>query len=200
MEDLKKLNLTNRTGIKGNVRVITITDNVPEHWDAIIEIGKSSYDFWAYIFHDHDKDVDKHLHILLMDKGGTTLKRHCERFSSVIPSNFVEKVRSPRAMARYLVHKDQPEKFQYDYKLVQTNQPDKFMGYLVDHSFDIVSEYKDFQSLMYGQISIFDYLEKYRGEFSTMPFYQKQSFFHKLFTTSAICSQAGLSKSPPHDD
>ena len=66
MDDNDKKRLTTRTGVRGNVRYITITDNIEEHWNDIISIGKSSYSWWAYIFHDHD-DTDKHIHILLYD-------------------------------------------------------------------------------------------------------------------------------------
>ena len=65
MED-DLLKLCTRVGTKGNVRCITISDNIPDHWSDIISIAKSSYDFWAYIYHDKD-DTDKHLHIVCFD-------------------------------------------------------------------------------------------------------------------------------------
>lgn len=187
MDDSDKKRLVTKVGVKGNIRVITITDNVPEHWDELISIAKSSYSYYAYIYHDCDVDSDsspiaKHLHLICFDKGGTTLKRHIERFSSVVPGNFIEKVRSPRAMVRYLIHLDQPTKFQYDRSLIVTNSPDKVANFLSDFSDDVLSEYSDFIALYTGRISISDYLEKYRGEFATMPFYQKQAFFHKIVT------------------
>lgn len=193
MDEKDKKRLISTVGTRGNCRAITITDNKPEHWDDIISIGKSSYEDYFYIFHDKD-DTDKHLHILLLDKGGTTLKRHCERFSSVIPANFVEKVRSPRAMARYLIHKDQPDKFQYDSSLVITNNKDKYASYLLDHNNDVVKEYQDYLRLFRGEITIDEYLDKYRGEFSTMPFYQKTAFFHKIASTDIYKSITSLSQ------
>ena len=131
-DDLLEKHITTKHGVKGNVRYITISDNVPEHWDSIIDIGKSNYQWYAYIFHDKDKDTEKHLHILLYDEGGTTLKSHCARFASVVPSNFICKVISPRSMARYLIHRDSPEKFQYDEKLVFTNSLDKYRSFLLE--------------------------------------------------------------------
>ena len=127
MNDVDWEKLTTRTGVRGNVRYITITDNIPEHWPQIISIAKASYTWWAYIYHTSD-NTDKHLHIICYDEGGTSLKSHCARFETVLPSNFINKVRSPRAMARYLIHKDNPDKFQYDLKDVVTNSKDKFMG------------------------------------------------------------------------
>ena len=168
MDEQDRKKLTTRSGVRGNVRYITITDNVPEHWDDIIHIGKSSYTWWAYIYHDCD-DTDKHLHILLYDEGGTSLTSHCNRFSSVLPSNFIEKVWSPRAMARYLIHKDNPEKFQYDIKNVFTNSKDKLISFFKESNSDCVNEYKDYCLVRQGEMSIEDFLDKYRGEFASMP-------------------------------
>ena len=51
-EDEKRL-LT-KSGVKGNVRYITITDNVPSHWEDLIYIAKTNYSWWAFIYHDRD--------------------------------------------------------------------------------------------------------------------------------------------------
>lgn len=179
MNDKERSKLTTRTGVRGNVRYITITDNIEEHWDSLISIGKSSYTWWAYIFHDKD-DTEKHLHILLYDEGGTTLSSHCKRFSSVVPSNFVEKVYSPRAMARYLVHKDNPEKYQYSYTDIITNGKDKLANFFKEDSGDIVELYKDYVKVEEGKMSISDFLDKYRGDLSTIPFHHKIGVISRL--------------------
>lgn len=181
MDEKDKKRLISHTNVRGNVRYITITDNCPNHWDELISILKSNYSWWAYIFHDKD-DTDKHIHLIGYDKGGTSLKAHCERFKSVVPSNFVCKVYNPRAMARYLVHKDNPEKFQYDTKFVQTNCIDKFYGFLSDENHDIIEEYRDFCRLHRGQLSVEEYLEKYRSEFCVLPMNQKVNLFSKIFS------------------
>lgn len=179
MDEKEKKRLTTNTGVKGNVRYITITDNVPEHWDDLIAIVRSSYNWFAYIYHDND-DTDKHIHILAYDEGGTSLKSHCARFSSVIPSNFVLKVWNPRSMARYLIHKDSPEKFQYKYDDIVTNGRDKLAGFFKDMNADCTQEFQDFVKVRLGQMSVTDFLDKYRGEFSSMPFYHKLNTYAKL--------------------
>lgn len=176
-KDMKKLTTT--SGVKGNVRYITITDNIPEHWDSIISIGKSSYSWWAYIYHDKD-DTDKHLHILLYDEGGTNLKSHCNRFASVIPANFVLKVWSPRSMARYLIHKDNPEKHQYSLDEVYTNSKDKLYSFFKELNSDCVQEFRDFCAVREGRMTIEQFLDKYRGEFASMPFHHKLGVFSRL--------------------
>lgn len=179
MDDIDKKRLISHSGIKGNVRYITITDNVPEHWEPLISITKSNYDWYAYIYHDKDS-TDKHIHILAYDKGGTSLKAHCNRFSPVVPHNFVEKVFNPRAMARYLIHKDNPEKYSYDRNDIITNNLDKYASFLLDMSGDVKNEFQDYMLVVTGKMSIDDFLDKYRGEFCSMPFYQKIQTFHKL--------------------
>lgn len=179
---------------KGNVRCITITDNIPEHWDQIISIAKSSYPNWYYIFHDKDLDVDKHLHIVCYEPGGTTLKRHCERFSSVVPSNFIEVVISPRAICRYLIHLNSPDKYQYSRDEIFTNSPDKLASFLDDCHHDVLKEFQEYQRLYRGEITVQEFLDEFRGEFVSMPFYQKVALFHKIITgcsTNCITSQVG---------
>ena len=179
MDDKELSKLTTRSNIKGNVRYITITDNVPSHWPDLISIVKSSYSWYAFIFHNKD-NTDEHIHILAYDEGGTSLKSHCKRFETVIPSNFVLKVYNPRAMARYLIHKDSPEKYQYSPESVQTNSKDKYFGFLKELNSDCKNEFEDYKRVRIGMLSIEDFLEKYRGEFSSMPFYQKMNVYSKL--------------------
>lgn len=181
------LNLITGSNIKGNVRYITISDNIPEHWDSIISILKSNYDFWAYIYHYADKNKDgslvpKHLHILAYDMAGTTLKAHCERFSGVVPPNFVCKVKSPRAMARYLIHKDNKEKHQYDIDDVITSDKDKYLLWLNGcDSANSLDEYRDFILVKQGKMSSEEYIAKYQFEFAKMTLYQKISTYDKLY-------------------
>lgn len=179
MDENEKKRLTTNTGVKGNVRYITITDNMPDHWDRLIEITKSSYNWYAYIYHDHD-DTDKHLHLLAYDEGGTNLKSHCKRFESVVPSNFVLKVFSPRAMARYLIHKDNLEKYQYNYNDIVTNGKDKLSGFFREESSDVVELYNDFCKVQDGNMSISAFLDKYRGDLSSVPFHHKIGVISRL--------------------
>lgn len=179
MDDKDKKRLTSSVGVKGNVRYITITDNMSEHWDALISIVKSSYTWYAYIYHEHD-DTDKHIHILAYDEGGTTLKAHCKRFESVIPSNFVLKVFSPRAMARYLIHKDSPEKYQYNYTDIITNGKDKLAAFFKEDSGDVVELYRDFCKVQDGEMSVNQFLDKYRGDMASIPFHHKLGVMSRL--------------------
>lgn len=189
MDEDDKERLTTRSGIKGNVRYITITDKVPEHWPELIRIAKSNYQWYAYIYHDSD-NTDKHIHLLCYDKGGTTLKSHCLRFSSVVPSNFVLKVYNPRAMARYLIHLDNSEKHQYDRESVVTNSKAKLFGFLKDIDSDVSSEYADFLSVLKGELLVSDFLHKYKVDIQAIPFHHKISLFARLTNLSGVFSMS----------
>ena len=153
--------LTTTTGIKGNVRCIAICDNVEEHWEELLKITKANYQNYYYIYHDKDINEDgtlkkKHLHILAMDRGGTSFKAHCERFSSVIPSHMILKVKSPRAMARYLTHKDNLDKYQYKDSEVFTNSKEKYAQY-IRNEIDNISLYENYCLLKSGKLSVGDF-------------------------------------------
>jgi hypothetical protein len=78
---------------------------------------------WA-ITHDKDTDekgqiIEKHTHFLLEYETPRKVSTIANLFK--VEGNFVEVVKSKPAMLRYLTHKDDPEKFQYDNKQVMTN-------------------------------------------------------------------------------
>lgn len=78
---------------------------------------------FAWSFHDKDIDLDDqeeerkekkaHYHVL-MDYGNTTTVRYWKKLLSGIPANdYAELTASPRGYWRYLIHEDNPEKYQY---------------------------------------------------------------------------------------
>lgn len=179
-EELKKYAGSSRK--KGNQRYITISSNQPEQWEPIIEAVKINYVWWAYIFHDKD-DTEKHLHILAYDgKRGTSIKAHANRFEGIIPPNFVCSVRNPRAMARYLIHKDSPTKHQYDESEVFTNSLDKYRTFFEEYKADVMEEFNDFAKVRIGTMSPTEFIEKYKLQIYELPFQSKISVYHKVFS------------------
>lgn len=165
-----------------NIRYITIADNIPEHWDRLIDIARTSYNWYAYIFHDGDSETaNRHIHLLCFDRGGTTLKSHCSRFEEVIPSNFVNIVVSPRAMARYLIHLDDSDKQQFSASDVITSSMDKYLDLIRDGASDSLDLWHDFVKLRTGALTPDDFIDKYRGELCSMPMYQRFSMYTKIF-------------------
>lgn len=202
MNDKEKQLLTTRVGVKGNVRAITITDNVPDHWPSLLNVVRAMYEFYAYIYHDKDVDddgklIDKHIHILAVEKGGTTLKSHCERFSGIVPANFVCKVKNPRAMAKYLIHKGYDDKYRYAVTEVKTNNFARYQGMISDGSRDVKELWSDYQKVRAGQLSVLDYLELYRTEFESMPFYQKNALMERLMKNCPNPSYRTMPDLPP---
>ena len=196
MNDNDKKHLTFTHKVKSNVRAITICDYVEDHFDDLISIAKSHYDFYAYVIHDKDENESgKHIHLLCMCKGGTSLPAHCRRFESVIPANFVCVVKSPRAMARYLIHKDNPEKYQYSFDEIVSNDLDKCASYISDIQ-DSKQVWSDFVKVKSGQLSVEDFLEIYRSEFYSMPFYQKVSLYNKFYDYFGGAHQRSSSSFP----
>jgi hypothetical protein len=108
---------------------------------------------WYYAFHDLDtyteddlikfqvrngqkpewKVGDKkkpHYHLVVRNGGPIVLGNAAKKFG--IPSNHVDRVKDFKRMVRYLIHKDNTEKFQYTEDIIINNNPDKLKKYLKD--------------------------------------------------------------------
>lgn len=80
---------------------------------TIKEVAKE-FPFYAYIDHKPDKVTDDsdnhfHTHLVFCCNGSRSIGQLADKF--LIPSNYIQKVRTTRSMLRYLVHADNPEKF-----------------------------------------------------------------------------------------
>lgn len=95
-------------------------DSAPENWQEIIDSWKVE----AYVSPLHDKDLNgdneekkPHWHVVLVFSGNKsvdqiqTLSDQLSKVKIVAQKN---KVADKRIMVRYLVHYDNPEKFQYE--------------------------------------------------------------------------------------
>lgn len=75
-----------------------------------------------YALQLHDKDVDIegakkiHYHVLLCFPGPTTYNNVKSNYTDIFHCPIPMKTLSPRGMFRYLIHADNPEKYQYDPK------------------------------------------------------------------------------------
>lgn len=109
------------------------------------------HEFW-YILHDKDQyseddlvvyqlkhngetpewkvgDFKKpHYHIVVHNSSNCIKKNAARKFGVEI--NYVQKVGNLKKMVRYLLHRDNPEKYQYSEDEVITNSTDKLMSYL----------------------------------------------------------------------
>ena len=89
-------------------------DSAPENWvDILIEMGL----IFAYILHDKDINPDgtpkkPHYHLLLFFDGKKSFEQ-IKEITDVLNAPNPQRVKNPKGMVRYLIHMDNPEKFQY---------------------------------------------------------------------------------------
>ena len=86
-----------------------------------------SLKYCAYILHDKDLKEDlsdeldelkkAHYHIVVKYDNATTPQAISKK--SGVPANYIQSIRSERQMIRYLIHKDHPDKYQYEYNDIQ---------------------------------------------------------------------------------
>lgn len=94
---------------------IVYPESAPEHWREILD---KTYLRWIES-PLHDKDVNEdgeikkpHWHILLSFEGPVTLKA-VEKIALQLNCPEPRKVGSGKGLVRYMIHKDNPEKYQY---------------------------------------------------------------------------------------
>lgn len=80
-----------------------------------------TYKYWAYIKHLPEVDEKKsHYHFIIKLENATT----CEGVSKKlgIAPNYIQYVRNERAMCRYLIHFDDPNKLQYNFTDIRVSK------------------------------------------------------------------------------
>lgn len=83
------------------------------NYDEILQDIKGNFKNWAYIIHQPEEEEKKeHTHLILSLDNARTIESICNRLE--IPTRFCQRVRGLRGACRYLVHKDNEEKIQYD--------------------------------------------------------------------------------------
>ncbi len=114
------------------VRSRTFTAELYPEWDnfafILTQIRKYNY---AYCLHDKDVKDDEtgelkkaHVHVVMKFTGRRTLSSvKNEMMGYGVPDNLVNTC-NERVMLRYLIHKDNPEKYQYPLSDIQTNMSD----------------------------------------------------------------------------
>lgn len=98
--------------------------------EAVILFMKQFFDDWAFALHDQDVDADgnpkkPHYHWLGSFKNARSLLSISKACG--IPANSIETVKKWKQSVRYLIHLDNPDKFQYHPLIVDASFPtDKF--------------------------------------------------------------------------
>lgn len=129
------------------------------------------FPFWAYIIHDKDEGKTLHIHFIFNIFGSRTIKSVCETLNCDYQD--VQKCRNPVGSMRYLIHLDDKDKAQYDINDIYTNDKDRVDWTIKSIHSPITTLFDDYRAVKVRQISVKDFLEKYKGEFSRLGFYQK---------------------------
>ena len=98
-----------------NWTFIVYPESAPENWVEILK--EEQVPFVISPLHDRDVNADgevkkPHWHVMLMFSGKKSLKQ-IQEITEKINSPIPQKVNDVKAMARYFLHMDNPEKYQY---------------------------------------------------------------------------------------
>ena len=128
--------------------IIVYPESAPEKWKEIINDKHIS---WACILHDKDVNPDgskkkPHYHVVLVFEGKKSfsqIKAIADELKAPIP----QKVESLRGMMRYLIHMDNPEKYQYDKSSIIAHsgaEIDHYISATTSERYELIAEMMDF--------------------------------------------------------
>nr|WP_015231149.1 replication protein [Mycoplasma capricolum]AFY63032.1 plasmid replication initiation protein [Mycoplasma capricolum subsp. capricolum] len=98
--------------------MVIYPESLPENWKEILQQTGCEI---AYIL--HDKDIEPtgepkkpHYHVIMSYTNGTTTFNNVKRITDALNAPIPQGIESVGGYYRYLTHKDNPEKYQYDEK------------------------------------------------------------------------------------
>ena len=179
---------------------VTFALKNPIQIDYVIKVLESEFDDtsqrskYLYILHDKDKDadgnlIDPHLHVIVWGNARRFVD-WANQFSdpndpdNAIPPHMISGVMNVRSMARYLIHKDNSDKFQYSSNEVQGSKRglEFFHKSLIDsHYIDAKTEIEDFSKLRAGLITPSEFLKKYSIYYSSDRFSTRLRLYSSVF-------------------
>lgn len=103
------------------------------HWLILLYEDTTSYDFkevlriiksqkkWAYIKHIPESNEKKeHFHVILSFENATKKETLSKKLG--VPPNYIDEIKSFRTICRYLIHKDDEDKYQYSLDQVKVSK------------------------------------------------------------------------------
>ena len=88
-----------------------------DNFNDILSDLKGSFKNYAYIKHiPEELEKKEHIHFILSLDNPRTIESLSNRIE--VPKNLIQNIKSLRASNRYLIHKDNEEKYQYDLEQV----------------------------------------------------------------------------------
>lgn len=129
------MNLTKQS--KKFAIVLQLSKERAELYPSLSDLLPKLDDFEDYAFIKHDREDLPHVHIVLTfskrKRGQTVLNMLSDVFSvNYRDSLSVEVAEDLPACVQYLIHKNNPEKYQYDQKLIVTTYSDETLNSLLE--------------------------------------------------------------------
>ena len=128
-----------------------------ENYEEILQDIKGNFKNWAYITHKPESEEKKeHTHLILSLDNPRTIESISKRLE--IPTLLCQKVRGLRGACRYLIHKDNEDKIQYDLKdvVVSNSFKDTFFSSfddllsesdMLENIYDFIRDHKECSSI-----------------------------------------------------
>ncbi len=153
-----------------------------------IDIIKRSYDY-AMITHDSDLDEVGNLkksHTHLVIRFNNPVWNSALAKDLGIEINYIQKCRSLERSLLYLVHYNEPDKFQYDIRKVQGNLKQKLLNYIKNSGKDESEKVLD----------LLDYIDSYVGRLDEQDFvrYVATNGMYDIYRRSTVTFIRALQK------
>lgn len=148
------------------------------------------FPFWAWIYHEPDRDDGTpHVHFLVRTNGTRKIKHIAEKFN--IEPNFIQIVRQEVGLMRYFMHLDSDDKIKYDVNDVHTNSHADFRK-AKEGEFkpSVIDLYNNFTLLSKGEIKPIQFIQEHITDIDKMNFSQK-------IRTLQIIKDTYMSSVPP---
>jgi len=134
---------------------------------------------YAWIIHDQDRDpetnkiIDLHVHAYIEFPNPRSFKSVAELLN--VPEHMVCKVIDKNGIIQYLIHKNQPEKFQYDFNDITANFDLK--PFFMSKSTTLWSDYNQLRN---HKLTPNEFYEIHKNEIDHNAFYQKLRIFEMI--------------------
>ena len=149
-----------------------VTRDPDDMFNLICNINEAN--FFAYINHDND-GTDDHIHYILNVSGSRSIKSIGEMLD--VNPQYIQVCKRVKGYARYLLHSDDSDKYQYRIEQVITNDYDRYCSLISTSTANVTDLFDDYYKVTVGRMSTYAFIDKYRLEFSKMNFYQKIKIF-----------------------
>lgn len=129
-----------------------------DNFNEILQDIKGSFKNYAYIKHTPEEEEKKeHFHLILSLDNPRSIESLANRLG--VPKNLIQNVKSLRGSCRYLVHRDNEDKYQYDidqvivsnsFKSSYLKSFDDLMSdeEILDNIFEFIREFKHLNPVM----------------------------------------------------